>query len=99
MTVFLKLLWFSFIAFLPLWFGVIAGVYMTILEKMGKLDDQEGENMSDVQIMVAELVEEICDKHCKYNETITQEGCSYCKEHEGECYLDKLLSVMGLKGD
>ena len=55
--------------------------------------------MSDEQILAAELVEEICDEHCKHNENITENGCEYCREHGGNCYLDKLLIIAGLKGE
>ena len=34
MTTFLKLLWFSFIGFFPLWFGVIAGAVLLFEEKV-----------------------------------------------------------------
>ena len=54
--------------------------------------------MSDIQLMISELVEEICDKHCKHNENIDEDGCQYCKDHEGECYLDKLIKAVGLNG-
>lgn len=34
----LKILWFSFIAFFPLWFGLIGGLYVCYLEWKGDLD-------------------------------------------------------------
>lgn len=52
--------------------------------------------MSDLQIIIEELTEEICDQHCKYNDSIDEEGCSYCKEHDGMCYLDELRKAAGL---
>ena len=55
--------------------------------------------MSDLQIYISEIVEEICDKHCKHNENVDEDGCEYCKTHGGECYLDGLLRIAGLKGE
>lgn len=55
--------------------------------------------MSDIQIIISEIVEEICDQHCKHNKDITEEGCQYCRTHDGACYLDKLLIAAGLKGE
>ena len=34
MIVFLKLLWFSFIAFMPMWFGMIGGLVLLFEEKV-----------------------------------------------------------------
>ena len=52
--------------------------------------------MSDIPIIIEELCEEICDQHCKYSGTGDSEGCDYCKEHDGACYLDKLREMVGL---
>lgn len=53
--------------------------------------------MKEIQQTVAELTEEICDQHCRYNKFINEEGCIYCRTHENKCYLDKLLVAVGLK--
>lgn len=37
MIVFLKMAWFLFIAFLPLWTGIIGCLYCMYLEKKGEL--------------------------------------------------------------
>ncbi len=52
--------------------------------------------MSDLVVLIEELCEEICDKHCKYSETCDSEGCDYCKSHEGKCYLDDLREMVGI---
>lgn len=54
--------------------------------------------MSDLQIMIGELIEEICDEHCIHNKDVDEDGCTYCKEHDGECYLDRLIKAVGLDG-
>jgi len=38
MIVFLKMVWFLWIALLPLWFGIIGGLYCLYLEWKGELD-------------------------------------------------------------
>lgn len=53
--------------------------------------------MSDVQIVVEETVEEICDKFCKFSGTGTDGHCIWCQMHEDDCPLDELLKVVGLK--
>ena len=37
MIVFLKMAWFLFIAFFPLWFGLIGGSYLLIKERLMKM--------------------------------------------------------------
>lgn len=53
--------------------------------------------MSDVQIVVQETAEEICDHFCHYNQSVNEEGCWYCRTHEGRCPFDKLFELVGLK--
>lgn len=54
--------------------------------------------MSDIQIVVEETVEQICDHFCKYSNTGKEnKGCVWCLTHEDECPFDKLLEEVGLK--
>ena len=52
--------------------------------------------MSDVQITIAETVELVCNKFCKYSGTGDEEGCVYTQTHSGECPFDELLKETGL---
>lgn len=52
--------------------------------------------MNDIRLMIEELCEEVCDQHCKYSETCDSEGCDYCREHEGACYLDKVREALSI---
>lgn len=53
--------------------------------------------MKDLQITIAETMENICDKFCKYSGTGTNGECCYCATHEGECPFDELAEKAGLK--
>lgn len=39
MIVFLKIVWFLWIALFPLWFGLIGGLYLLIKERLKNDDD------------------------------------------------------------
>lgn len=53
--------------------------------------------MSDLQIIVAETIETICDKFCKFSGTGKDNECVYMATHDGKCPLDELVEKAGLK--
>ena len=51
--------------------------------------------MSDLQNLIVETVENVCDHFCKYSGTGDENGCVYCQTHCGECPFDDLLKEIG----
>ena len=52
--------------------------------------------MSDIQLLIAETAETICDHFCKYSGTGDNDnGCVYSQTHAGECPFDALLKEIG----
>lgn len=50
--------------------------------------------------ILMDLVENICDNFCKYSGTGTSEdGCEYCRTHNGECPLDVITREIEEKSD
>lgn len=58
--------------------------------------------MSDVQILVSDLAEKICDNLCKYcDNDYTRNGGKTCEDYcehrnNGDCELRELLKAVGL---
>lgn len=53
--------------------------------------------MDDIQKVVENLAEEICDKFCKFSNTGNDGHCIWCQAHNDECPLDEILVKVGLK--
>ena len=47
--------------------------------------------MSDLQNLIVETVEDVCDHFCKYSGTGDKKRCVYVETHSGECPFDELL--------
>lgn len=41
-----------------------------------------------------EIIENVCDKFCKFTGTGTNGECEYQKQHNGSCYLDDLMRII-----
>lgn len=52
--------------------------------------------MSDLQLLIAETIENVCDNFCKYSGTGDENGCVYSQTHCGECPFDDLMKGTGL---
>ena len=52
--------------------------------------------MSDLQLLIEETAENVCDNFCKYNNTGDDNGCVYMQTHAGACPFDALLKEIGL---
>lgn len=56
--------------------------------------------MSNIQEVVVEVVEEICDKYCKFNNTIHDDGsCAYMRANNRACYLDRLIKAAEVESE
>lgn len=51
--------------------------------------------MSDLQLLIAETVDDVCNHFCKYSGTGDKNGCVYTQTHCGECPFNDLLKEIG----
>lgn len=51
--------------------------------------------MSDLQLLIAETVDDVCNHFCKYSGTGDKNGCVYTQTHCGECPFTDLLKEIG----
>lgn len=51
--------------------------------------------MSDLQLLIAETVDDVCNHFCKYSGTGDEKGCVYTQTHCGECPFTDLLKEIG----
>lgn len=51
--------------------------------------------MSELENLIIQTSENVCDNFCKYSGTGNENGCVYCQTHCGECPLDDLLKEIG----
>ena len=55
------------------------------------------DDITKIQNTVVELVETICDNFCKFSGSGSDGSCIWCKTHNNECPLDKIMEEVGLK--
>ena len=51
--------------------------------------------MSELQNLIIETVENVCNHFCKYSGTGNEKGCVYQQIHLGECPFNDLLKEIG----